>query len=71
MEFVMNKQYEKMEEDGMSPEMIEMSMNQAKMFTTPAMQLVFALFGGMFIGAVISLVVAGIMKNPNPEEIAW
>jgi hypothetical protein len=70
MEFVMNKQYEKMEEDGMSPEMIEMSMNQAKMFTTPAMQLVFALFGGMFIGTVISLVVAGVMKNPNPEEIA-
>jgi len=70
MDFVMNKEYEKMEEQGMSPEMIELSMSQAKMFTRPAMQLVFALFGGLFIGAVISLVVAGIMKNPNPEEIA-
>jgi flagellar biosynthesis protein FliQ len=70
MEFQMQKQVEKMQEMGMSEGDIEEALNRNAQFQTPLMMFIFTLVMFIFVGAVISLIVAAIKKNPNPEEIA-
>jgi flagellar biosynthesis protein FliQ len=70
MEYQMQKQVEKMQEIGMNESDIEEAINRNAQFQTPMWMFIFTLLMFMFIGAVISLIVAAIKKNPNPEEIA-
>jgi hypothetical protein len=69
MEFQMTQQVEKMQEMGMSEGDIEEAINRNAQFQTPVWMFTFTLIMFLFIGGVISLVVAAIKKNPNPEEI--
>ncbi len=70
MDFMMNKQVSKMQEMGMSEDQILKAMNQSAAMQTPGWLMVWGIVIGMFLGAVISLIVAGVMKKQNPEEIA-
>lgn len=66
MEQQLMKQEAQMEAKGMAPEMIEMSMKYARMFTQPAVMVVFVLLIGMLILTVINLIIAAIMKKDPP-----
>ncbi len=68
-DYLMQVQLEKMTERGMSDEIIDKAMKQMEPFMTPVVQLGFAIFFSLFIAAVLGLIMAGIMKKPNPEEI--
>lgn len=45
---------------------IEQAMKMTAQFTTPEMLLVFGILGGLFVGFIISLLVAAFMKRDNP-----
>lgn len=60
MKEAMTSQYEK---QGMNEEQIEMAISIAEKFTSPGVMFVSALIMGTLIGAVISLIVAAIMKR--------
>ena len=70
VDFQKQMQMESMAKRGMSDEMIERAMDQSAFFMQPGMQLVFAFIFGIFISAVLALIIAAIFKKPNPEEIA-
>ncbi len=69
IDFQMNQQLEKMTDRGMSEEMIEQAMKQTAPFMTPPVQLGFAILFSLFFAAVLGLLLAGLMKKPNLEEI--
>jgi hypothetical protein len=56
----------KMEDKGMSAEEVAMAMKFARMFTQPAMLVVFTLTGGMIFYALLNLILAAIMKKDPP-----
>ncbi|MFC6996136.1 DUF4199 domain-containing protein [Rufibacter roseus] len=56
-----------MEKKGLSDEQIEQALGMAESFTGPTMMLVMSILGGALLGFLISLVVAAIMKNNQPE----
>jgi hypothetical protein len=62
-------QVDKWTESGMSEEMIQSYSEKSAQFMTPGMQFIFGLVFMLFIASVLSLIVAAIMKKPNPEEI--
>ena len=70
MTFVQEKQMNKMLEMGMPEEQIEQSINQSAKFQTPFWMFTWTLLGLIFIGTLISLIMAAVLKKPNPEEIA-
>jgi RsiW-degrading membrane proteinase PrsW (M82 family) len=70
MTFIQEKQMTKMIEMGMPEEQIEMAINQSAKFQTPGWMFTWVLLWTMFIGTLISLVMAAILKKPNPEEIS-
>jgi hypothetical protein len=61
---------EKMLEMGMPEEQIEAALNQSAKFQTPGWMFTWVLLWTLFIGTIISLVMAAILKKPNPEEIS-
>lgn len=67
MEQAMQEQIEKMEEQGLSDAQIDQAMEMASMFQTPAMLVLLGLLYSLFVGFIISLIVAAITKNSNPE----
>lgn len=68
-DYLVQVQLEKMSEQRMSDEMIDQGMKQMEPFMTPPVQFGFAIFFSLFIAAVLGLIMAAIMKKPNPEEI--
>ena len=66
-DYILQKQMEKMESQGQSQQQIDMAMPYVEKFTTPGMITVFAFFGGVVIGVIIALIIAAIMKKPNPN----
>ena len=70
MTYIQEKQMTKMLEMGMPEEQIEMALNQSAKFQTPFWMFTWTLLGSMLIGALISLIMAAVLKKPNPEEIA-
>ncbi len=68
-DYLIQVQVEKMTERGMNDELIDKAMKQMEPFMTPVVQFGFAIFFSLFIAAVLGLIMAGIMKKPNPEEI--
>lgn len=59
-------QQAKMEDQGMPSDQIAMAMKFARMFTQPAMLVVFTLVGGMIFYAILNLIIAAIMKKDPP-----
>ena len=70
VDYLMQLQLEKLTERGMDDATIEQAMKQTAPFMSPPVQLGFAIVISFFIAAALGLIMAGIMKKPNPEEIA-
>jgi hypothetical protein len=70
MDFMMNKQIEKMQDNGMSEEAAEKALEASKMWFGTGMQFTFAILGGLLIGTIIALIMAAILKKPNPDPLS-
>ncbi|WP_299991587.1 DUF4199 domain-containing protein [uncultured Pontibacter sp.] len=64
---MMDKQRIELEERGMSDEQIEQAIAMGESFSSPMMMIVWSIVGYLFIGFLISLIVAAVMKNKRPE----
>lgn len=69
-DYIMQKQVDKMAEMGMAEGDIEKAIGQSAKFQTPFWLMTFGILGSLFVGSIISLIIAAIMKKPNPNEIA-
>lgn len=69
-DFISSKQVMQMEDYGMSDDAIEKSMERAEEYQKPFWIFTFGLLGTLFMGTVISLIMAAVLKRPNPEEIS-
>lgn len=70
IDYIHDQQLVKMEEQGMSSEMIEQSMEMSKKWTTPGVMSLFTVLGGLLVGTIVGAIVAAFMKKPNPEIIS-
>ncbi|MBK7682504.1 MAG: DUF4199 domain-containing protein [Bacteroidia bacterium] len=70
MTFIQEKQMNKMLEMGMPEEQVEQQLNMSAKFQTPFWMFTWTLLGTLLIGTLISLIMAAVLKKPNPEEIA-
>lgn len=70
MTYIQEKQMNSMLEMGMPEEQIEVALNQSAKFQTPFWMFTWTLLGTMLMGTIISLIMAAILKKPNPEEIS-
>jgi hypothetical protein len=70
IEFQIQKEVDKLVEKGLSDADVEKQMNYITPFMTPFWQVIFGFIFIMFMNTVIALIVAGIKKHPNPDEIA-
>ena len=70
MTFIQEKQMNKMLEMGMPEEQVEQQLNMSAKFQTPFWMFTWTLLGTLLIGTLISLIMASVLKKPNPEEIA-
>ena len=70
MDFMMQQQVEKMQEQGMSEDMIEMAINQSAKFQTPFWMFTWGLLGSLIMGAIVSLIMAAGLKKNNPDVFA-
>ena len=70
MDYIMEKQVTKMQEMGMDDDAIEKAMKGSASMQSPFWMFTFSLLGSLFAGAIISLIMAAILKKPNPEEIS-
>ena len=66
-DYLIQKQQAKMEEQGKTQEQIDMALPYIEKFTTPGMISLFAFLGGIVMGVIIALIIAAIMKKPNPN----
>lgn len=67
IEYTLQKEITKMEESGKSQSEIDMALPYIEKFMTPTMMSVFMFFGGLVMGIIVALIVAAIMKKPNPN----
>ncbi len=70
VDYQMNLQLEKLQERGMSEDMIEKQITMIGKWMTPMAQCGFAIVVGIIMAAVISLIMAAIVKKPNPDAIS-
>ena len=66
MDMMMDAQMQGMADSGMDEDAIEQAMEMSKGFMSPGMIAVMSIFGSLFMGAIISLIVAAIMKKNSP-----
>jgi hypothetical protein len=59
-----------MQKKGMADEMIDQSMKMAEKWTTAEFFLLMGIVGSLFISSFVAVIMAFIMKKPNPNEIA-
>lgn len=59
----------KMEDMGMAQEDIDKAMSRGASWQTPQMFLMWGILGSLLISAIFGLIMAAILKKPNPEEI--
>lgn len=64
---VMDKQRIELEEKGMSDEQIDQAIAMGESFSSPVMMIVWSIVGYLFIGFILSLIIAAIMKHARPE----
>lgn len=69
LEEVLYETESQMEASGASSEEIEMGMKMAKVFTNPGMTSVFTLLGFLFIGMVLALIPAAVLKKEEPVNL--
>lgn len=69
-DYILQKQAEKFEEQGMSGEQMEQALSMTEKFTTPLMASIWLLAGGLFLGTIVVLIISAIMKKSNPQEIS-
>jgi len=70
IEFVKNKQYIKMQEQGMDELAIEQGLSFSEPFMTPIGFTLTSFVMSFLVGIIISLIVAAILKRPDPQEIS-
>ncbi len=70
IDFQMNQQLEKLQERGLSEEMIDKQIQMTSKFMTPVAQFGFAIVFGLLFSAIIALIMAAILKKPNPDVIS-
>jgi hypothetical protein len=68
-DYILNQQIEGMQESGMSDEKIDQAIEMAERFRTPFYTFTFGVLGSLFVGAIISLIMAAVLKKPNPDGI--
>ena len=59
---------EKWEEQGMSQDQIDISLDMMSKMQTPELTAGMGILGGVLIGFIIALIVSAITKNANPAE---
>lgn len=69
IDYAMEMQYEKMTESGMSDDQIDMAMKQSAAFMTPGWMLAWGFIGSLLMGTVVALIMAGILKKQDPNQI--
>lgn len=62
-EQMMKKAVEEMEKKGMPDDQIEQALEYTKMFMSPGFLFVFSVIGMLFIGFILSLIIAAILKK--------
>ena len=70
VDFILKQAEIEMQRKGNSEEMIEQAMSMAEKWTTPEVFLIMGIVGSLFISSFVSVIMAFIMKKPNPNEIA-
>jgi hypothetical protein len=70
VDFILKQAETEMQRKGNSEEMIEQAMSMAEKWTTPEVFLIMGIVGSLFISSFVSVIMAFIMKKPNPNEIA-
>lgn len=70
IDFQKSMQLQKLEERGMSEEIIQKSSEQMSFFMSPAMQSLFGILFVLIMSSLLALIIAAIFKKPNPEEIS-
>lgn len=68
-DYVLNKQVEELQESGMSEEQIDRTVEMVEKYRSPFYTFTFGVFGSLFVGSIISLILAAVLKKPNPEGI--
>ena len=66
LELIKEKQLEEFEKQGLTDAQIEQALDMASTFMTPGFISSMAFVGILLIGAIIGLIVAGIVKNSRP-----
>jgi hypothetical protein len=70
VQFVLDQAMVEMQKKGMADEMIDQSMKMAEKWTTAEFFLLMGIVGSLFISSFVAVIMAFIMKKPNPNEIA-
>jgi hypothetical protein len=68
-DYVLNQQIEGLQEAGMSDEQIELSVESFEKYSTPFYTFTFGVLGSLFVGSILSLIMAAVLKKPNPDGI--
>ncbi|MFN6093323.1 MAG: hypothetical protein ACK44N_12965 [Bacteroidota bacterium] len=59
-----------MQKKGMTDDVIDQSIKMIENWTTPEMMLLTGVLGSLFFSSIVAVIMAFIMKKPNPNEIA-
>ncbi|QNL21114.1 DUF4199 domain-containing protein [Hyphobacterium sp. CCMP332] len=69
VERIKDIQLTEMESQGLSDEQIDMAMSMSEWVMNPEMMTVIGFVVNIFLGAIIALIVAAIMKNKKPVQL--
>lgn len=64
---IIDLQRTEMEKRGMSEEQIDQAMQMTASFMSPGLMFLFGVLGVVFVGFILSLIIAAIQKNAKPE----
>ena len=68
-EAILQNNYEQMSEQGMTSEQMDQAIEMTKKFATPVFMAVFAVLTSAFFGAIIALILGGILQKKDPNSI--
>jgi len=66
VDMIMDAQMQGMADGGMDEDQIEEAMEMTKGFMSPGIISAMSIFGSLFMGAIVSLIVSAIMKKNSP-----
>lgn len=70
MKFLNDQAIMEMQRSGQSEEKMEMAIKMMEKWSTPESILLMGAIGSVFISAFVAVIMAFILKKPNPNEIA-